>query len=135
MKALLSTTIVGALIAVSSLAYAGGMTPNRTFDLRFVGFCDGMRLTINYSTGDVTGIRTGCSHGPVRGWVGAVSGGNYDGQAVVVGIDSGTGFIYVIGDHPQNFQNKNLASGSVVNSGSWAVGAAALDLEGQASDE
>lgn len=131
-RALLAITIAVALIAVGSFAYAGGIAPTRTFDLRFVNFCDGMRLTVNYTTGEVTGNRTGCAAGVVRGWIGAVAGGTYDGLAMVVGLDNGNGIIYVIGDSPQNFQTKNLVSGLIVNNNqTWALGIPAAAAVGE----
>jgi hypothetical protein len=125
-RALLAITIAVALIAVGSFAYAGGIAANRTFDLKFVGFCDGMHLTVSYTTGEVTGTSTGCYAGrPVSGWVGAVTGGNYDGLALVVGKDPSEttfGVVFVIGDSPKNWQNKNLTTGAVIHSGTWEIG-------------
>lgn len=138
MKALIAIVITLTLIAAGSLAEAGGIAPNRTFSLRFVGFCDGMNVTVNYTTGEVLGISTGCGGGkPVKGWVADVAGGNYDGLAMVVGLDATDGFIYVISDTPLTWQLKNLRT-TFVRTGTWAVGfpsAAAAEGGNQASYE
>jgi hypothetical protein len=126
MKALRSITIVAVLLAAGSFAQAGDMTPTRTFDLRFDGYCDGMRLTINYGTGVVTGNTTGCLLGdPVRGYAGAVSGGTYGGQGVVVGVQPvgwPNGIMFVISDTPRTWQVRDLPTGVVINSGTWSLG-------------
>lgn len=117
---IITTTLV-LWTVIYSFAFAGAMAPNRTFDLRFVGRSDGMRLTINHGTGDVTGYKTGSQSGPVRGWVANIAGGTYDGLAVVVGYSRDV--IIVIGDSPQNWQMKNVVTGTTIASGTWEVGA------------
>lgn len=124
---ILPAIAVSSLLVVSAVAQAGPMVPNKTLSLKFVGFCDGMSLSINHGTGGVTGRRIGCGTSEqVRGYVGAIAGGNHDGQGVVVGFDSGTGFLYVISDSPQTWENYNLATGTRVNTGTWTVGVPAI---------
>lgn len=126
----IATVIGSVLIAVSSVAVGGSLVPNRTIDISFDGFCDGLHLVINHTKGTVTGNRTGCVSETVIGIPGAVSGGAYDGQAVAVGFvsTSGTGFMFVVSDAPRTWQVLNLTTSVVQNSGTWTVGVAGAAL-------
>ena len=64
-------TLIGLTLAAGSVQ-AGPIFPNRTIDLRFNGFCDGLHFTTNTSNGVVVGFRTGCSSGAVGGVIGHV---------------------------------------------------------------
>lgn len=131
---LIPLTIGAVFIVASTMADAGLLVPNKTIDIAFDGFCDGMHLVINHSTGTVTGNRTGCvPEYPLAGYVGAVSGGVYDGQAAVVGFMEGTtGFMTIISDVPRKWQHIYLLDGSAFNSGTWSKGVPAMEMQGVA---
>ena len=114
MKSIYLAFAASVLLGASS-AYAGALVPNKTVDIRFVGFCDGMHLVINENTGLVTGNLTGCAHDPLFGTVGSNS-------RLGAGISVLTaGLLYVIDDFSQTFTNYQ-PTGARVTSGTYAVG-------------
>ena len=114
------------MLAFVSIAQAGGLVPNRTVDIRFNGFCDGMRLVINQSTGVVSGSVTGCVSGTPIGTVGGNSG-----KGIGVTVMSRT-FLYVIDDAPQTW-SLYLSNGTLFQSGTWSLGVPALAAEQEES--
>lgn len=115
MKLAYLTLAGAALLGSAPEAGAGPLVPNKTVDITFAGFCDGMRLVINENTGLVTGNATGCLSGKVFGTVGSNS-------KLGAGISIlSQGVLYVIDDNPQRFTNYDKA-GNVINSGPYTVG-------------
>jgi hypothetical protein len=130
MRALASMTIALVLIVGGAFAEAGSLAPSVTLSLKFDGYADGMHLTINHSNGIVRGNRTGSANELVRGYVGSVSGGDYDGTGVIVGTreaSTGTGYLFMISDYPRNFQLINCSTAQIVLSGTWSVAQADAD--------
>lgn len=121
-----------AMLLFGSSLYAGNLVQNRNVDIRFVGFCDGLRLVINQSTQLVTGSHLGCISGPLVGTVGALAN---TGAGVSVTTDyQGSGpFLIHLDDNPARWTIYRT-NGTVVNSGSWAVGAPALGSASAAGD-
>lgn len=107
-----------AALVFGSYAQAGVLYPNKTIDISFDGYCDGMHLTINHSTGLVSGYATGCRSEPVSGVAGGLSK-NGAGLAVL----SQT-FLWTIDDNGKNWVIYS-DTGVVINSGTYSVGVAA----------
>lgn len=111
-------------LALAGSAMAGPIFPNKTIDLTFVGFCDGLHLVANTTSGVVKGNRTGCRSSAVGGVVGTVVG-TKQGVAEILHYTSTFGsedFTAVIRDD-KTWTYYNL-DGTVLNSGTWAVGVA-----------
>ena len=110
---------VAAALAFGLPAQAGVLYPTRTIDIAFDGYCDGMHLTINHSTGLVSGTATGCLSNVLTGVAGGLS---KIGAGVAV---MSTGLLFVIDDNGKNWVIYG-ADGSVINSGTYSVGVPAL---------
>src|SRR3954469_8334440 len=119
-----------ALLLAAPAAQAGALVPNRTTDIKFTGFCDGMHLVINEGTGVVTGNSTGSCITPTP-FVGTVGGNARLGAGVAV-LEGG--LLYVIDDSPQNFTLYG-SGGSVLVTGSYTVGVAAAGVAGPATSK
>ena len=118
--------IVASLLLGVASANAGALVANKTVDIKFNGFCDGMHLVINQNSGLVTGNQTGCSSGKIVGTVGANS-------SLGAGVSIlASGLLYVIDDAPQNWKNYQT-TGALLNSGTYSVGVAAAAASGRAS--
>lgn len=115
----MSTTIALASIVFATSIHAANLVPNRIVSIRFNGFCDGMRLVINHTTGIVTGNAIGCISDPVIGTVGGNSG-----KGIGVTVMSRT-FQFVIDDWSQTWQLYTTA-GVLLQSGTWSLGAPAM---------
>lgn len=103
------------ILALGSSAFAGSLVPNRIVNIKFINFCDGMRLVINQGTGVVTGAVTGCVIGTPIGTVGGNSS-----KGIGVTVMSRT-FQYVIDDISQTW-SLYTSNGALLQSGTWAVG-------------
>ena len=113
----------------------------RTVDIKFTGYCDGMHLVINYTTGVVLGYRTGSCVSPdaVMGTVGAVMGGQYRGGAVtlslpVIAAYPGDSLVFVVVDNPKYWIIYEMA-GSIRNQGTYTVGVPAGSQAGGPSTQ
>jgi hypothetical protein len=126
MRFLSSSVVAMALIAGATAAQAGALVPNKTLDINFVGFCDGMRLVINQTTGLVTGNSTGCLSDAL---VGTVGGNAKLGAGITVFAN---GVLYVIDDVPRTFTNYT-ADAVLINSGTYALGVPVRARGGRAS--
>lgn len=104
-----------AALVFGSYVQAGPLFPNKTVDISFDGYCDGMHLTINHSSGLVTGNATGCLSDPAFGVAGGLS---KTGAGVAVLSQS---FIWTIDDNGKNWVIYS-DSGVVINSGTYSVG-------------
>lgn len=109
-------------LALASSAQAGPILTSKTLNIKFNGFCDGLRFTTNTDTGIVTGNRTGCESAPVGGVVGTVLG-TRQGGAVILDY-TGFDLSIVIRDN-KTWSYRNL-NGTLFNSGTWSVGVAAI---------
>jgi hypothetical protein len=104
-----------AVLAFGSYAEAGPLVPIKTVDIKFDGFCDGMRLVINQSSGEVRGNDTGCVSDPLIGTVGGLS-------KIGAGISvMSRGFLYVIDDSPTRW-TLYLSDGTLLQSGTYSLG-------------
>lgn len=103
------------LIGAAASAQAGALVPSTTVNIKFTGFCDGMRLVINEDSGLVTGYRTGCASG---NFVGTVGSNSKLGAGITIVTDY---YMYVIDDSPQSF-TVYRSYGAIINSGSYAIG-------------
>jgi hypothetical protein len=104
-----------AALVFGSYVQAGVLYPNKTIDISFDGYCDGMRLVINHSTGLVSGNATGCRSEPVSGVAGGLS---KNGAGVAVLSQT---FLWTIDDNGKNWVIYSDA-GVVINSGTYSVG-------------
>ena len=123
--------IVWALFACFSLlvaasAHAGPLIANRTVDIHFTGYCDGLHLVINENTGIVLATETGCISASFAGTVGSLNG-TYRGGAVTL-TDAAHGTHKVILDKPMVWVYYN-ANGTVSNSGTYHVGTPEYGIE------
>ena len=127
------TSVVLAMVAGAGVAQAGPFANNKTLDIHFVGYCDGMHLVINQNTGRVTGNQTGgcITNGPLSGVVGAMSA---LGEGIAVAVSDGAGgvFLYGLDDNPLKWSLTAL-DGTPLNSGTYAVGVAAAPVQGPAA--
>src|SRR3954451_6342417 len=119
-----------ALLLAAPAAQAGALVPNKTTDIKFTGFCDGMHLVINEGTGVVTGNSTGSCITPTP-FVGTVGGNAKLGAGVAV-LEGG--LLYVIDDSPQNFTLYGSGGSVLINAGSYTVGVAAAGAAGPATN-
>jgi hypothetical protein len=109
-----------ALLGTTTIADAGALVPNSFVNIAFTGFCDGMRLVINQTTGLVVGSRTGCLSAPLIGTVGANA--RLGASVTVSTTNNGVGsFLFVIDDVPQTW-SVYAANGVLLNSGRYSVG-------------
>lgn len=123
MKLALTTFAAAAVLGAWGIAEAGPVAPNRAFDIKFTGYCDGMHLVVNHNTGRVTGNQTGCVNLPVNGFVGSNSAG---GLGIVVITDSNAGpEIYSLDDNPMKFTVRTYDD-SFTNAGSYTLGVPGL---------
>jgi hypothetical protein len=124
---LIASTLVVGLVLFAGVSHAGPLMGwTRTVDIAFTGYCDGLHLVINPTTGVVTGNMTGCDSGAVFGIVSSLISTNYKGGGAAVVIrdtqfqtqkvirDNGTWTYY--GD-----------DGGVVSSGTWTKGTPAAE--------
>lgn len=107
-------------LALAGSALAGPIFPNKTIDLVFDGYCDGLHVVSNTTTGLVTGTRTGCASEPVGGVVGTVLG-KKQGGAEIVQYATFDFTAVIRDDKTWTYYN---ADGSVFNSGTWSLGVA-----------
>jgi hypothetical protein len=115
-----------ALLTLSSVVSAGPLVLNTTVDITLDGYCDGMHLVINQSTGTVSGNSTGCETGPLTGHVGSNS---KSGAGVVVLVNGlGGPVLFRVDDNPRKWSLRNT-DGSIVNSGTYSIGVPALAPE------
>jgi hypothetical protein len=133
------TKLILAVIGLSLLLAAGSEAgplfggSSSVVDINFVGFCDGLHMTINYNTGKVIANRTGCAD-PEALWgtVGALLDTSYKGGAVTLmnpAADGVTPLYVVILDNPMIWIYYK-AGGVKWNSGTYALGAPALEAQG-----
>jgi hypothetical protein len=115
MKLARFAAVVSSLL-FATVAHAGPMAANKNVNITFDGYCDGMHLIINQTTGLVTGEQTGCLSEPIVGTVGALS---RIGTGVTILSD---GFLYVIDDAPTNFRIYR-SDGLPWNKGTYSAGA------------
>lgn len=115
-----------ALAAVLSIGLAANVS---AFEISYDGFCDGLMLNIDPATGLVDGNQAGCTVGPILGTRGRTL---TQGPTVTIGYDAssdfgGLGIITVIRADGTWTHYMNDGSGiSVVNSGTWSMGPAAV---------
>ena len=103
--------------------FAGPLVPNKTVNIRFDGFCDGMRLVINQNTGVVTGNRTGCASDVIEG--GAMTSSITGPGVTFATFNSGSGIVFwQIDDNPRDF--KLILDTGFTNSGTYSVGVPAM---------
>ena len=114
--------LVVAVLAFGSYVEAGPLVPNKTVDISLDGFCDGMHLVINETTGLVTGNATGCGSGTLVGTVGSLS---KLGAGITV---MSYGLLYVIDDNPRKWTNYN-SDGTLLFSGTYSIGVPALAVQ------
>jgi hypothetical protein len=124
-------TLAAAALAVASpVLFAGPLVPNKTVNIRFDGFCDGLRLVINQNTGVVTGNRTGCASDVIVG--GAVTSSIAGAGVTVATSNFGSGIVFwQIDDNPRNF--KLTLDTGFSNSGTYTVGVPAMAPVGSGS--
>lgn len=124
------TLAVAAVAVAAPAVFAGPLVPNKTVNIRFDGFCDGLRLVINQNTGVVTGNRTGCASDVI---VGGAMTSSITGPGVTADTsDFGSGIVFwQIDDNPRNF--KLITDSGFTNSGTYSVGVPALAEVGSAS--
>jgi hypothetical protein len=118
MKRAQVTAAVSSLL-LASVVQAGVLFPNKTIDIAFTGYCDGMRLVINHTTGIVTGNSTGCISDPAIGTAGGLS---KIGAGLTV---RNRAFLFVIDDNARKWDLYN-ADGSFNSSGEYTVGVPSL---------
>jgi hypothetical protein len=124
---LVSATLLG----TTTVACAGVLVPNSFVNIAFTGFCDGMRLVVNQTTGVVVGSRTGCLSAPLVGTVGANA--RLGAGVTVSTTNNGSGsFLFVIDDMPQTW-SVYAANGVLINNGSYSIGFPARQRGGAAS--
>lgn len=104
-----------AALVFGSYVQAGPLYGSKTVDISFDGYCDGMHLTINHSSGLVTGNATGCLSDPAFGVAGGLS---KNGAGVAVLSQS---YLWTIDDNGKNWVIYS-DSGVVINSGTYSVG-------------
>ena len=108
--------LAAAALVFGSHVQAGPLYPNKTVDISLDGYCEGLHLIINHSSGLVTGNATGCvSNDPLAG----VAGGLSKTGAGVAAMNQG--HFWVIDDAGRNWAVYN-AAGAAVNSGTYSVG-------------
>jgi hypothetical protein len=108
-----------AALALGTQAQAGALVPNKTVDISFDGFCDGMHLVINEAKGTVSGNSTGCISDLLIGAVGS----NFKlGAGVTVYNRT---FLFVIDDSPRKWTLSNV-DGSIVQDGTYSLGVPAM---------
>jgi hypothetical protein len=110
---------------LAAAAHAGPIAGDRNMNITFDGYCDGLHLIINQTTGIVRGEQTGCIAEPIVGTVGALS---RTGTGVTV---LSAGFLYVIDDTPRNWRVYR-SDGLLWNRGTYSVGAPDLRAAGGA---
>jgi hypothetical protein len=131
-KLILAVIGLALLLAASSEAGPLFGGTSRVVDIYFVGFSDGLHMTINYNTGKVVATQTGSVSEAEWGTVGALLDGSYKGGAVTLmclNTAFGTPFYAVIMDNPMIWIYYK-AGGVRLNSGTYAVGAPAADAQG-----
>lgn len=111
--------------AFGSLVQAGVLFPTKVIDISFDGYCDGMHLTINHSTGIVSGNSIGCVSDPAIGTAGGLS---RIGAGLTV---MNRGYLFVIDDNARNWTLYN-SDGSLNSNGTYSVGVPAF-TEGQSA--
>jgi len=114
-------TVLASSLILTSVVQAGVLFPNKTIDIAFTGYCDGMHLVINHTTGIVTGNSTGCVSDPLIGTAGGLS---KIGAGLTV---MNRTRLFVIDDSGKNWALYN-ADGSLNSTGTYTVGVAALAL-------
>jgi hypothetical protein len=114
MKLARLATVVSSML-VATVVHAGPVAANKNVNITFDGYCDGMHLLINQTTGLVTGEQTGCLAEPIVGTVGGLA-------RIGTGITilSG-GFLYVIDDAPTNWRIYR-SDGLPWNKGTYSAG-------------
>ena len=126
--------IIGLMVLACCLLVAAGAQAGplfgsaRNVDIALDGFCDGVHMTINYNTGVVVAVRTGCLSDLMVGSVGALNGKKYAGGAVTL-MDPTHSLYMVIKDTPAVWAYYSL-DGSIFNSGTYSVGAPAVAKAG-----
>lgn len=115
---LVRLTAGASALAFASLLQAGVLFPTKVIDISFDGYCDGLRLTINHSSGIVSGNSTGCISDPAIGTAGGLS---KIGAGLTIRNRS---FLFVIDDNARNWSLYN-ADGSLNSTGTYSVGAPA----------
>lgn len=117
-------TIAALLLAAGLSAHAGPATPpSTTYNLALDGFCDGVELTVERTTGLVSGTRTGCAEGQVlHGNAGGIAG---RGLSLTIRGANGTGFdgvdIIATFSLSQGTWDYRRPDGSIFNSGTFSV--------------
>lgn len=129
-------TVIGLSLLLAASSEAGPLFggTSRVVDIKFVGYCDGLHMTINYNTGKVVATRTGCASSDLAMWgtVGALLDDSYKGGAVTLMNPAptlGTPYYVVIIDNPKIWIYYT-AGGVKWKSGTYDVGAPALDAQG-----
>jgi hypothetical protein len=127
-------TVIGLSLLLAAGSEAGPLFggTSRVVDINFVGHCDGLHMTINYNTGKVIATQTGCVSEALWGTVGALLDTSYKGGAVTLmclNTTFGTPFYAVIIDNPMIWTYYS-AGGVKFNSGTYALGAPALEAQG-----
>ena len=123
------------LLLVAASAQAGPLFGgSRVVDITFATFCDGLHMTINPNTGKVIANRTGGCIAAEAMWgtVGALLDGSYRGGAVTLMNPAPAGsspYYAVILDNPKIWIYY-LSGGSVLNSGTYVLGAPAAEAQG-----
>jgi hypothetical protein len=113
------------LLLVATGVNAGPIAANKNVNISFDGYCDGMHLLVNQTTGLVTGEATGCLDQPVFGTVGGLA---RIGTGVTILSD---GFLYVIDDSPTNWRVYR-SDGLLWNKGTYSTGKPAQRAAGGA---
>jgi hypothetical protein len=125
-KAIGVLTVITLLFSFSQVcndsSQAASEPPVIDLTIRYNGFCDGVRMTIDFGTGLVVGNATGCYSHHYLGTVGSV---RHQGGSVTLTLSDDSdfpGIIYVIrGDGTWTNYDEENGEIVVVNSGTWSL--------------
>ncbi|MFC1523813.1 hypothetical protein ACFL6N_03375 [Thermodesulfobacteriota bacterium] len=116
-KVFLKAALVALFISLASTVYAAPKTLNVVFD----GYCDGVSITYDMSTGYATGASTGCVVGNQAGTVGSIAAQGTGGTLAWDQVADYAGMILIL--HAQGTWELIMATdASYINSGTWTVG-------------
>ncbi len=119
--------IITAGIGLGLIISAGAVSAG---ELCYDGYCDGLRITYDTSTGTASGVTTGCAAGNVFGTVGTIAA---QGAGVTLGYDAAADYVGLVTAVKANrtwvhYVSDGAGGITVLNSGTWTPGPCAANV-------